>query len=308
VDPTAIPAAELTDLDADHPAEYLPLAATRNLSVATGAKGWPTTDIPAGQEALALVVPVQLYHVARDATNAIMSLPRGVAVHLAAPAVTMHTLEPVLGPDHTVSSVVESLDLLHRGFGTLPVAGTAATVPGALLAGVTSHVAERLRNGAGLPSDLAVATPGISVGALFDQAAAEGVSLRLIQGSVPADLAYPPEATARLNEAFAAGWVAVALERAIAVGPEDRLGWWLIDPATGATVDVMDDGRGAAMAENAVLMGVLIGSMLGTILMQMALCATRIYHQVTEHLELMNSTYGNFGWSVGDVPARNFAC
>ena len=117
-----------------------------------------------------------------------------------------------------------------------------------MLAGVTSHVAERLRGGAGLPADLAPATPGLSVGAIFEQAVAEGVGLRVLRVPVPADLGYPPEAAAHLADALASGWVAIAPELPVRIGTEPRLGWWLVDPATSATIDMLDDGRGAELS------------------------------------------------------------
>jgi hypothetical protein len=249
VDPALIPPAELVDLPG-HPHEYLPLAAARFLSVATGGKSWPSAEFPAGQEALALGIPVQMYHVTRDATNALLAPDRGVAVHLAAPNVTMHSYEPVIGPDGTIASVTEFLDLLHRGFGAVPVSGATASVPAGLLAGVTSHVAERLRGGAGLPVDLAFGAARASVGSLFEQAAAEGIGLRVLRGVQPAGLGYPPAAAARLAEALADGWVAIVPERPVALGDGHPLGWWLVDPVTGATLDQMDDGRGAVMLEH----------------------------------------------------------
>jgi hypothetical protein len=299
VDPAAIPAAELVDLDPEHPGEFLPLSVARFISVATGAKAWPSPDIPDGQETLALGIPVQMYHVTRDATNAILSPDRGVAVHLAAPNVTMHSYEPVLTPDGRVS-VTESLDLLHRGFGVLPVAGTTTDVPAGVLAGVTSHVAERLRGGAGQPADLAPAAPGVNVGALFEQAAADSIALRVLQGALPDDTGYPPEAAARLAEALADGWVAIAPERPVTIGDADRLGWWLVDPTTGATRDQIDDGREAVMTE--YNKGVLVGGATVVAFLAVGVCIGRIYMGITNWLA------ESIGASVGDVPMRYLGC
>ena len=55
-----------------------------------------------------------------------------------------------------------------------------ADVPAGLLAGVTSHVAERLRGGAGMPADLAPPSTSISVGALFERTATEDVLWTLL--------------------------------------------------------------------------------------------------------------------------------
>ena len=48
----------------------------------------------------------------------------------------------------------------------------------------------------------------------------------------------------------------VVPERPVALGGEERVGWWLVDPATGATADTMDDGRGVTMAEFARVVGI----------------------------------------------------
>jgi hypothetical protein len=273
IDPAMIPAVELVDLSPDHPDEFPPLAAARFLSIAMGPKAWPAPDIPDGQEALAMGIPVQMYHVTRDVTNATLSLDRGVAVHLAAPNVVMHTYEPVRGGDDSVR-LVESLDLLHRGFGTQAVSGVPATMPAGVLAGVTSHVAERLRVGAGLPADLARSAPDLSVGALFERAVTDGIGLRVLRGSPPDDLAYPPEATSRLIEALAAGWIAIAPERPVYLDGRERIGWWLVDPASGATQDQMDDGAGSVTAEHSLVIGLLTSS--ATMLLAMGLCVAGV--------------------------------
>jgi hypothetical protein len=297
VDPAAVRAVELVDLDADHPAEFLPLTAPRFLSVATAVKAGPSIDLPAGQEGLALGIPAQLYHVTRDATNADLSLPRGVAVHLAAPNVAMQVYEPSVASAGTMVSFTETLDLLHRGFGTLPVSGIRAEVPAALLAGVASHVAERLRGGAGLPADLTPSVRGgVSVGSLFEQAAADGIGLRVLHGPLPADLGYPPVAASRLAQALSEGWVAITPKRPVHMGDAERLGWWLVDPITGATRDQMDDGRGSEMAEYGEIIGYAIATALPIICL--GGIVTRGYFWTRRHI----------GSSVGDIPVRTLAC
>jgi len=282
-DPGTLPVAELVDLDADHPDEYLPLTTIRHLSIATGGTAWPEADTAAGQEGTALGFPARMYHVTRDVANATLSADRGVAIHIPAPNVVMHSYE--LQPDPAgPMKVTESLDLLHRSFLGRPVTGSAPAAPAGVLAGVTSHVSERLRGGAGLPTDLAPVTPGLSVGAIFEQAMIDGVALRVLQGSVPADLGYPPEAAVHLAEALASGWVAIAPERPVQVGNEPRLGWWLVDPATSATIDMLDDGRGVEMVEAIAFMVVGAGWQAQMVLL--AKCLRGGFGQVALSLEL----------------------
>ena len=281
VDPAAIPTAELVDLDADHPAEFLPLTVARFLSVATGATALPPSD---GPDIVVLGSLARMYHLARDATNARLSVDRGAAVHLSSPNVTMHAFVPSVDKGGALRAS-EMLDLLHRGFGALPVAGATADVPAGVLAGVTSHVAERLRGGAGLPADLASTTPDVSVGALFERAAADGLGIRVLRDPLPPDVGYPPEATAILAEALAGGWVAIAPARAVISDDKPRIGWWLVDPVSGATRDLMDDGRGAAMMEFGELVSLILAYWAGVLgLLIIGKCVMRTARTVSAGL------------------------
>jgi len=38
-------------------------------------------------------------------------------------------------------------------------------------------------------------------------------------------------------------------ERAVDIDGGTHLGWWLVDPATGSTIDELEDGRGAGLVE-----------------------------------------------------------
>jgi hypothetical protein len=45
---------------------------------------------------------------------------------------------------------------------------------------------------------------------------------------------------------LSAGWVAIAPRTPVHLGGAERVGWWLVDPASGRTTDQMDDGRGVS--------------------------------------------------------------
>ena len=85
-----------------------------------------------------------------------------------------------------------------------------------------------------------VVTP-VSVGAVFEAAAAQGIPIRLLSGSLPADVAYDPERQLLLRQALDAGRLVIVPERAVDLGGRPRLGWWLLDPVSGAAVDQMDE-------------------------------------------------------------------
>lgn len=83
----------------------------------------------------------------------------------------------------------------------------------------------------------------VSTSLLFAEADAGNVPARLFT-SDPADLdpSVPGDAAARLREELRRGNYALALERSIEVAGVPRYGWWRIDPRTGETVAVTDEG------------------------------------------------------------------
>jgi hypothetical protein len=144
-----------------------------------------------------------------------------------------------------VLSVRPSLDIWHRAFGTMPDSATSATTSPGVVAGVISHVAERLAAGEANAPDGAPAVA--SVGAIFDEARRLAVPLRVLK--TPGDasaLPYSPDALARLTAALESGHIAVAPERPIEFVGAPRAGWWLVDPTSGAVADQLDTGGGQA--------------------------------------------------------------
>jgi hypothetical protein len=123
------------------------------------------------------------------------------------------------------------------------------------VAGVLSHVAERIQSGEGLPdlgTDPTSARPPVSAGAVLEAARDQAIELLVLRGDPPAGLAWPAAAAALLKGALADGWVAIAPATPVMVDGLPRLGWWLVDPATGATLDMLDDGGGAVLGEDIV--------------------------------------------------------
>ncbi len=94
---------------------------------------------------------------------------------------------------------------------------------------------------------------------IFAAAAARGIEPVTIRAAADPALAalteagLPPDARARIERDLAAGFAVVAPKQPIPVdaegGAPPRLGWWRVDPATGATVGVMDTGFHAASVE-----------------------------------------------------------
>ena len=136
-------------------------------------------------------------------------------------------------------------DIWHRSTGTLGLTGLDPTAPPALTAGVLAHVIERIAVGEVSAEVAGAPTIVPSVGALFDQASLEGIPPRLLQGSLPADVTYEPEHRLSIQRALDSGLIVILPERAVTVAGRPRLGWWLVDPATGATSDEREDGAGS---------------------------------------------------------------
>ena len=251
--PTTLPRCRswiLVRQSADGPGDYPPLQALHFMSVATGATTTATlSDVdPASDSPWTLHVGPYLYHLAHDAANATAALAHGARVFHDAPNVTRWTAE--VAPGISDGSFTTVLDILHRSFDSVPVVGVAAASAPGILAGVTSHVAERLAlGGVGDGSDSA---DDVSVGAVFDAAATQGIGTRVISQADPIDdLPYATAALRTLAASLGEGLVAIAPERPVQLLGQERVGWWLFDPATGALTDQMDDGLGVEMIERA---------------------------------------------------------
>ena len=244
VDPYAIPAAEFVDLADGAGAQYLPTRAVRAFSV-SGAT--PNVKMLVQELGLDEVSGVSIVTGAFDAARALLGAE--VAGSLGslgfpdAPAVTSLVGEP------TATGFTLGLDVWHRAFGTLGLAGLPPTVPPAMLAGVIPYAVERTIMETDPASASQPAATQLHVGAVFEAAVAQGVPTRLLAGGLPAGSPYDPESGALMQRALDAGLVVIVPERAIDLGGRPRLGWWLVDPVSGATVDQMDDGRGNSQAE-----------------------------------------------------------
>ena len=202
VDPLTIPAVALVDMDPEAPAEYPPVRTLHFLSVATGATSRQVVyglDETGEPNAAVLGVGAPLYHLGRDTANAALALERGTRTFLDAPNIVQYSVAPTPLADGAWT-ITETMDLLHRSFGSLPVSDVPASVPAGVLAGVISHSVERVRAGDALPADLAPASPALSVGAILERAASEGIGLRVVQGTPPPTCAIPagPRASGRL--------------------------------------------------------------------------------------------------------------
>ena len=84
--------------------------------------------------------------------------------------------------------------------------------------------------------------PEVSTSSLFERAVGENVDAILLRDGDIFPSAVSGDVHARLNDAMAAGHFVLSPQRTIAVGNGRRLAWWQIDPKTGETIAVTDEG------------------------------------------------------------------
>lgn len=246
IDLESVEPIELVDLDADTPREFLPLRAVWSLAV-TGA-GVPFDYFDQDPEIDDLFADLGLlsegYSLIREGLNLDVGAASGYRYVTGAPNVTAF----VAGPRAVTPSGPEietRLDLFAHSAVAVPLAGAepAEAHPG-VVAGVLAHVAERVTRGGG---------ESVSVGRVFEAAAGAGIAIRTFgpdDGDLPA-LAVSAEARLRIAAAVESGLIVVVPERAVALGDREVVGWWLVDPVTGATADEFEDGRGTSFTEYA---------------------------------------------------------
>jgi hypothetical protein len=96
-------------------------------------------------------------------------------------------------------------------------------------------------------SEPLASVPDVSV--VFREAARTGMRLLFLEKGDDVNLsalAVSATAKARLRVHLQAGLVAIVPEGSVVVGNTRTVGWWLLDPLTGAVIDEMEDGVHAA--------------------------------------------------------------
>lgn len=280
VDPAALPPMELID-DPKLGKVFLPMEAVWLHGVVGGGvpasyfdQDYTIPDIPAD-----MAVLVYGYYGARAGLQTAIAAAEGSRWYHDAPNVTAAILAPT-NTTGEITALAASLDVMIQGYATQPLAGATVSAHPQVLAGVLAHVAEVV--GAETDATLTPDSPapmGGSVAQVFAAAATDGVTVRTLMptgaGSAtpiaspaatpdgPGVTAIPPEvasldvsdtAKARIAAALAGGYVVIVPERAVDLAGMRQVGWWQVDPTTGRTFDLMENGRGASpMTEDTVI-------------------------------------------------------
>ncbi len=141
------------------------------------------------------------------------------------------------------------LDLRLDEVDALPFPGVPAGATRAFHLG--RGIAESVLEGEALPRE--ARTDNVTTAHLMARANRQGIPLRVLTAAGAAAFVtrsgMPEPVGRRLQASLAPGQVAVIPERAIRIAGADRWGWWRIDPATGRSIGVMDDGLHGAMVE-----------------------------------------------------------
>jgi hypothetical protein len=237
LDPTTVPVAELVDLGDGIGAQYLPCRAVRAFRVSGGpvnAKAMVERVALRGVTGASLMAGgLELF---RNIHGTDLAAPLGWRLFDTSPTVVSWDFEADSDGYRT------SPDLWHRSFGAIELAGASPSLPPGVVAGVIPHVIERVSVGEP-PEGTEPTLAEVSVGAIFDLAAVQGIATRVFQGTLPTDTTYGADHRQLIQDALDAGSIVVVPERAIDIAGAPRLGWWLVDPASGAAQDKRDDGR-----------------------------------------------------------------
>jgi len=264
--PSAVAPIQLAD-DGKGSADFLPMLGVRTFAVATG----PTTAASvAAVPKDALGMFALAYHSVRDALGAELALDAGARTFVDGPNIAALTVDVADNGGSRVARL--GLDILRRDQGVLPLTGTPiGAARSQLIAGVLSQLAERFA--IEVQADPRLPTAVTDVGTVFEAAANQGIHTLVLQGSVPDTLPYGPAATSLIKDAVASGDVVVVPAAPVMVGDRERVGWWKVDPRTGVTTDVMDDGAGQSVGEYALIVDEDLGAILceGAMARQVAL-------------------------------------
>jgi hypothetical protein len=247
----------LVDLDGSGSADYPPMRGVKAFAIATG----PTRRVAALADEDGLNMLAGSFHLLRGALGADIALDAGARTFLDGPNIVSLSVD--IDPDATQADFREhvrvGLDIWHRSHGVMPMLGSSLGAgTQELVAGVADHVAERFAME--MLTGSSEAPPGdVGVGAVFEAAAAQGIPTMVLQGTLPAAHPYAPQVARAIDAAVVAGHIVVIPAAPVILEGTERVGWWELDPATGAARDSMEDGAGTAATEEAHTINTRLG-------------------------------------------------
>jgi len=228
--------------------DYPPMVGGKGFAISTG----PTSAIgllrrTSSPSTSALAVLARAYLGLRDAMAAEYGIAEGVQAFVDRPGVVSFGLDVGVSDDGPTAT--PGVDIWHRSLAAVTTRDASVTLQEARIrAGVTEHIAERVavEIGEDVPHGLP-RSAGVST--VFEAAQAAGIPTLVLSGSLPPGLPFDPMATALIDEMLMAGETVIVPAEPVLLLGRERIGWWGVDPRTGRTFDMMDNGSGADFAE-----------------------------------------------------------
>jgi hypothetical protein len=200
-----------------------------------------------------------VYHLTRDDLLSGLALAHGYRYFADGPSIVAH-VNSLTDPSSPDSAVSVAADVWHRQLAAVPLTDGASSVHPGIVQAVYAHSAERVQldpswYGALSPSSSEQPSPGVSVGAMFEAAAAQSIATKVIAPGANAfamsGLGLSSAAKALVDDALHGGSIVILPERDVPLDGTPVRGWWLVNPATGYVVDQLANGRSTELIEYA---------------------------------------------------------
>ena len=161
--------------------------------------------------------------------------PRLIITSVSVPGPAAETQSAAVDIDLRLDSV---MGLPFPGF-PAAAAGLFQTARGMQEAALEGSVLEQFTEGSAT----------ITTAVLMEKALLEGVELKVVRSADTGGLALPAHVRRMLAAAVGRGHEVIIPARAIELSGAQRWGWWQVDPLSGETIGVMDNGLHSAMTD-----------------------------------------------------------
>lgn len=230
--------------------------------------GGPKVDLSAqfGQGCHGLPAPLLRYELARVQRMERVAAAAGCVAFYGSPSVVCWGMDARCDASGQPSTIRHSLDIVENPVRYASVSsspGPEAPRPCvlALRQGVDDTGIERL-----LLEDPGHAMNASNVFRVARESGVETVALAPGQEEGLKSLECSAAARERLGADLRAGYAVVVPTRPVTVGGERAVAWWRVDPHTGASLGILEDGSGGDAAETLTVTAVLKGLVLGVAL------------------------------------------
>ncbi len=186
-----------------------------------------------------------------DRIDAVTASANYIKAYFNSPRLIIATNRVTPATSGNITTITQEIDLLKDDKFSIPLPGqnTAATVSynlmrGAMESTVESQIMQALTQGYTPQNGVTLAATH-SVADIFAAAQQQGIGMTLLTSSNAGQLNNLPisaDAQARISNALTANLIVVAPSSPVTLGGGTTYGWYQIDPTTGATESVGEDG------------------------------------------------------------------